>query len=148
MDDHDPVRISAWLDGELDDETARKVAAHVERCAPCRELSDSIGALSRSFSRHTEPDPGFIVRFRERREQQSIAPWWTWRQFTLRLVPVALALLVAAAATVWVSAPDDPDLVGMELEALGNPVGFEPSTVGPPEAVLSIALESFPGEPR
>ena len=133
-------RLSAWVDGELSGDDARAVEAHVDHCAVCGEFAASLRAWS--FP-ELGPDPSFIARFRERRDEQSIAPWWTWRQLALRLLPLAAVLLLAALVSVWVSGRDD-SLQALEHEALGAPVAFESG----PEAVLSIALEPFPEDGR
>ena len=133
--------ISAWLDGELTDRDAGRVAAHVESCASCRETVAAFRSMSQYFT-ELEPDPGFIVRFRERKEALSVAPWWTWRQLAIRLVPVAAAVLLAAFAAIWASSSQESSLQELELEALGDPVALDAG----PEAVLSIAFEPFPEE--
>ena len=131
-------RISNWLDGELPRNEARAVENHVDGCSSCQELIEAFG--SRTLPQ-PEPDPSFIVRFRERRDEQSIAPWWTWRQLALRLLPLAAAVVGAALLSIWISSsPAENSLQALELEALGNPVTFESGA----EAVLSIAFEPFP----
>lgn len=94
-----------------------------------------------------ESDPGFIARFRSRRDALSVAPFWTWRQLAMRLVPVALAVLVFALGSVWMASRHEPDgavdLSALETEAIGNPTFFARTA---PEPVLEIVLESFPGE--
>ena len=133
-------RLSAWIDGELSGEDARAVEAHVDRCSDCAERRASF--RSWSFP-ELDPDPSFIARFRERRDAQSIAPWWTWRQLALRLLPLAALLLLAALVSVWVSGGGD-SFQALEHEALGAPVAFEAG----PEVVLSMALEPFPEDGR
>jgi anti-sigma factor RsiW len=137
-------RMSAWIDGELADHDARVVEDHVAGCARCTELAARLRSTSRSLSQHfssaVSADPGFLVRFRERRDRVSVAPWWTWRQLALRVVPLAAAVLLAAIATLLLSSAPDGSLQEVERDALGAPVVFD----GGPEAVLSIALEPFP----
>ena len=133
-------RISVWLDGELPQGEAGVVETHVEGCASCQELVQAFG--SRTLPR-LEPDPSFIVRFRARRDEQSIAPWWTWRQLALRLLPLAAAVVGAAVLSIWIAASSsESSLQALEREALGDPVAFEVEV----EAVLSIAFEPFPSD--
>ncbi len=133
-------RISVWLDGELLQGEAGVVETHVEGCASCQELVQAFG--SRTLPR-LEPDPSFIVRFRARRDEQSIAPWWTWRQLALRLLPLAVAVVGAAILSIWIAASSSESaLQALELEALGDPVAFDAEV----EAVLSIAFEPFPSD--
>ena len=133
-------RISAWIDGELAQQDASAVETHVAGCATCQELVASLRNLSPYFETDVAPDPGFVVRFRERRDEVSVAPWWTWRELALRLVPLAAAVLVAAIAMLWMSQAPAGSLQELERDALGSPVAFDSG----PEAVLSIAFEPFP----
>ena len=134
-------RISAWIDGELVQQDANAVQTHVAGCAACQEVVAYLRNLSPYFETEVASDPGFIVRFRERRDEVSVAPWWTWRQLALRLVPLAAAVLVAAIAALWMSASAAPagSLQELERDALGAPFAFDNG----PEAVLSIAFEPF-----
>ena len=134
--------ISAWMDDELSQRDALAVESHVAGCASCQELVASMRSMSRYFETEVASDPGFIVRFRERRDEVSVAPWWTWRQLALRLVPLAAAVLIAAIAALSVSSVPDGSLQELERDALGAPVAFDNG----PEAVLSIAFEPFPVE--
>lgn len=135
-------RVSAWMDGELGEQAARAVELHVSDCARCRELVVSLRAISEGLEAEVDPDPGFIVRFRERRDEVSVAPWWTWRQLALRLVPVAVAVVIAAIATLSLSSPPADSLREIERDALGAPVAVDSG----PETVLRIAFEPFPGD--
>ena len=133
-------RISIWLDGELPQGEAGVVETHVDGCASCQELVQAFG--SRTLPQ-LEPDPSFIVRFRARRDELSIAPWWTWRQLALRLLPLAAAVVAAAVLSLWIaSSSSESSLQALELEALGDPVAFDAEV----EAVLSIAFEPFPSD--
>ncbi|HXV62908.1 MAG TPA: zf-HC2 domain-containing protein [Vicinamibacteria bacterium] len=135
----DDEKISAWIDAELSQEEAERVAIHVERCSTCRELASSFRSLREGLGLEVEPDPGFVVRFRERRDE----PLWKWRRVGLRLLPFAAGALVAALITVWAAAQQETDLTVLEREAIGNDTVFARAT---PEPVLLIALEPFPGE--
>ncbi|HSF18579.1 MAG TPA: zf-HC2 domain-containing protein [Vicinamibacteria bacterium] len=132
-------KISVWIDGELSREEADEVAIHVEGCSSCRELAASFQSLREGLRLDVEPDPGFVVRFRERRDE----PLWKWRRVGLRLLPFAVGALVAALIVVWAAAQREPDLTVLEREAIGNDTVFALAT---PEPVLLIALEPFPGE--
>ncbi len=133
-------RITIWLDGELPQREAGVVETHRDGCVSCQELVQAFGARTLP---QLEPDPSFIVRFRARRDEQSIAPWWTWRQLALRLLPLAAAVVVAALLSIWIaSSSSESTLQALELEALGDPVAFDAEA----EAVLSIAFEPFPSD--
>jgi anti-sigma factor RsiW len=143
------VRLSAWIDGELSTTEASDVESHVAGCAGCKTLAASLGETSRSLAafleREAASDPAFVARFRMRRDELSVAPWWTWRQLALRLLPLAAIVLVAAIASVLFPPRPSHSLDALELEALGTPVGFDTASAGEP--VLSIALAPFPPEP-
>jgi anti-sigma factor RsiW len=154
------ARISAWIDGELLASEASEVERHVARCSTCGTLANALRQTSRALARLPEnelvPDPGFLVRFRARRDDLSVAPWWTWRELALRLLPLAALVLVAAALSVLLSSSvgrpvgpvgsdaNDRNLSALELEALGSPAGLDATGSGEP--VLSIALAPFPPE--
>jgi len=133
-------RISAWIDGELAEQDASAVESHVAGCRGCRDMVATLRSMTQYFEAEVPADPGFIVRFRERRDEVSVAPWWTWRQLALRLVPLAAVVLMAAIATLFLSGVPEGSLQEIERDALGAPVAFHSG----PEAVLSIAFEPFP----
>jgi hypothetical protein len=106
-----------------------------------------------------EPDPGFLIRHRQRREDLSPIRHWTWRQLGYRLAAVAAAMLVAAGLSVWqaewqevdtlantTAAAGELDLLDFEGEILGGQIpaasDFESLTAAGPteEPVLLIAL--------
>lgn len=130
------------MDGELTPSQATEVEAHVSECAACQETVTSLRNLSQMFERDVVPDPGFIVRFREHRDELSVAPWWTWRQLALRLLPVAAGVLIAAIVALWTLPRGEASLQALEREALGAPVALESGA----EPVLRIAFEPFPEE--
>lgn len=135
-------RISAWIDGELTLDEIAVFETHLDSCAACRELASAFASMSKSLEVEVSSDPGFIVRFRQHRDELSVAPWWTWRQLALRLVPVAAAMIVAAIVALLGSSSPPVSLQALEREALGAPVAFDNG----PESVLSIAFEPFPQE--
>lgn len=143
---HDSTLVSAWLDGELSHEDAERVGDHVVSCESCGELARELRSLAARIQVATEADPSFVTRFRARREELSVAPWWTWRQLALRLAPVALAMLLAALAAVMLAPEEAGGLRELELEALGDPSALGSQGTRTQEPVLRIALEPFPGE--
>src|ERR1035441_1844504 len=63
----EPEELMAYLDGELPASRAAEVAAHVERCADCRQFASDFGGVSqRLLAWQVEPaDPGMPVRIAE-----------------------------------------------------------------------------------
>jgi hypothetical protein len=102
--------------------------------------------MSRLLAYETEPDPFFLSRFRARRDQllSKESPLVVWRKLAVRLLPLAAAALISAAAALWMSM-EEPELGELEAQHLGD--GFL-SRVGEPEPVLQIAFEPFPGGDR
>ncbi len=149
--------VSADFDGELDETAAAAVHARLDDDPALARECDRIATISRFLRPDIEPDPGFVVRFRERRRALSVVPRWTWRQLGVRLAAVTAALVVAAgaslrlasdardpgAATAEVVAPADA-LVALEDEILGAvpTPGAAPSEGDASEPVLLIALGS------
>jgi anti-sigma factor RsiW len=128
------------MDGELREQDARAVERHVAGCTACQEIVAAFEALAHELEAEVEPDPGFLVRFRQRRDEVSVAPWWTWRQLALRLVPVAAAVVASAIAALSLSGPSERSLQQIERDALGAPIVVDSG----PETVLRIAFEPFP----
>ncbi len=146
--------VSAGFDGELD---ATEAAALRKRLAEDPSLArerSRIETISRFLRPAVEPDPGFVVRFRERRRSVSAIPRWTWRQLGVRLAAATAVLVVAAGLSLRLAsdagegaaevvAPAEA-LVALEDEILGadpDP-GAPPTTSEGREPVLLIALGS------
>jgi len=134
----DEPRLSAWMDGELSETEAKLAAEHVNACAVCRAQVTALRAVRFPTA---EPDPNFIVRFREAKARQPWSPFdlaSQWRKLAFGLVPLAAAILVAALLVALGNDRDPLELV--ELEALGDPGALEVDS----EMVTSIAFEPFP----
>jgi predicted anti-sigma-YlaC factor YlaD len=137
------------MDGELsaaDDEVFRQ---HLTSCSVCRDEIDSLGALSQMLSAPVapvEPDPGFVARFRARRDEEfgSMGPWFFWRWLAVRLAPLAVAAVLVAVAAVWFSGQEE-GLGDLEARELGNDLSAVSEEATLMDPVLSIALEPFPG---
>ncbi len=98
MSAHPGEGLSEWLDGQLDDTAAAKVARHLEECARCRAEAEELRAL-RTLLRSADTPParetfwahveGRIADERARMQRQR----WSNRV----LIPGAVAALAAAA---------------------------------------------------
>ncbi len=86
-----------------------------------------------------EPDPGFVARFRQRRDELSPVSRWTFRELGFRL---AAATLLAIGITVFLAWPEPaaPAIADLESEAFDPPPlpGLDPEAEIEP--VLHIAL--------
>ena len=157
----DQELLSAYLDGELSPEQVREVEERLGADPQFREEHLGLQRVAAILRVECEPDPGFVVRHRERREGLSPVPFWTWRQLGYRLSAVAATLLVAAGLSVWqadppeaepladIAAAEELDLLAFEGEILAAPnpeTGFEAefqtlaASDSATEPVLVIAL--------
>jgi anti-sigma factor RsiW len=138
--------LSRYMDGELPASDVTAIEVHLESCSRCREELASFREMSNLLASETQPDPFFLTRFRARRDQllSKDAPLVVWRKLAVRLLPLAAAALIGAAAALWIST-EEPELGELEAQHLGD--GFL-STAGEAEPVLQIAFEPFPGGER
>ncbi len=97
----DQELLSAYRDGELSPEQVREVEERLTADPRFREEQLRLQQVAAILRVECEPDPGFLVRHRERREDLSPVRLWTWRQLGYRLSAAAAALLVAAGLSVW-----------------------------------------------
>ena len=131
---NDQELLSAYLDGELPPERVREVEERLGADPRFREEHLRLQQLAAILRVECEPDPGFVVRHRERREDLSPVRFWTWRQLGYRLSAAAAALLVAAGLSVWqaeqpeagpladaVPMTEELDLLAFEGELLAAP---------------------------
>ncbi len=139
--------LSQLLDGEAQDLPGGQFENHLESCDECRDQLDSFRQLSGILSTHTEADPHFLTRFRARRNMELGVPgiWRVWRKLAVRLLPLATAAILGAAAVVWLSVEEE-GLVELEAIELGNGYSMLYEDVTEVEPVLHIALEPFPAE--
>jgi anti-sigma factor RsiW len=136
--------LSMYLDGELSASDVSRLEGHLDICGSCREELASFRELSGMLTTRPEPDPFFLTRFRVRRgEEMGVeGTFHNWKRLAVRLLPLAVAALLGAAAAVWLSV-DEAGLVELEARQLGD--GFVMAAGEEPYPVLNIALEPFPG---
>ena len=140
---------SAFLDGELAMLDRDALREHLTTCSGCREEIESLEELSREFSggpAALDTDPGFIARFRARREAEfgSSGQSFFWRWLAVRLAPLAVVAVLVAIAAVWFSGGEEA-LIELEARELGNGFSAVSEEAALQDPVLSIALEPFPG---
>jgi hypothetical protein len=115
----DDQRLSAWVDGHLDEPDRAAVVAHVDACAICLEHVTQLATLAESAPADA---PATLV-------QAALVRPVSWPR---RLVPVAAAAAgIVVAVTLW------------RTPEVASPVGSpQPGTVGPVRATptLSSAL--------
>ena len=150
----DQELLSAYLDGELSPGRVRDIEERLDADPGFRKEHLRLQRVSAILRVECEPDPGFLVRHRERREDLSPVGFWTWRQLGYRLSAAAAALLVAAGLSVWQAEQPEAetladaapvtgelDLLALEGEILAAPEFQTLAASGPAgEPVLVIAL--------
>ncbi len=85
------------IDGRLDERGRDRLAAHLAACPACRkvetEYRSMLGLLK--AGREAEPLPRFWERLEPRlREEREIVPLLFWERWSLKAIPVFLALVL------------------------------------------------------
>jgi len=119
-------RIGAWIDGALDQETARSTAAHLASCEGCQREADGLRRLQGLLQRNltlAQPDwTGFwqgIVRGIEDQRVARPVParrsWWesVWRPRWALGGALATALLVSLGVWQWTPSGPRPSEAGV-----------------------------------
>ena len=118
--------ISALIDGELGDEVARAVKAHLDVCERCRAFQTDISRVDESLDLVGAPEPrwGFADRTLARLPDQSSrsATWRDWIE-ALRPAPVGVGLaafsfgvvltVLVAGESYTNGATTEPDIQGI-----------------------------------
>ena len=156
-DNAEPLLVRG-LDGTgLDAATDAELARHLEGCASCRDALDGQRALASALARRPDAAPrGLAERIAARLDAES--DWVAlanWRAWTLRLMPVAAGLLLAAALSIESPAPDDTiDLyevaetwaIGTDVEVLPTTALFWQADVSD-DSLLEVMLTAQPDDP-
>jgi anti-sigma factor RsiW len=61
--------LQRYLDGEVDDHTLRRVAAHLERCRKCGLEAKTYRALKEALARRSAPPADAVTRLRRFADQ-------------------------------------------------------------------------------
>lgn len=61
--------LQAYLDGELDDRTVERVAAHLEVCRRCGLEAATYQSIKRALARRSAPPPDALIRLHHFAEQ-------------------------------------------------------------------------------
>jgi len=93
----DKKKLSAWLDGELDEKTRQEIKAHLETCEHCRGLADEMKTVSISLDEldSLEPSPFFVARIKGKVLKKRPHRGWQKVLFPA-LVSAAAALFIVA----------------------------------------------------
>jgi predicted anti-sigma-YlaC factor YlaD len=110
------------LDGRLDGRSEGLLRKHVEACPACRKAEKeyrSMLALLRNGA-DAAPLPRFWERLEPRlREERELVPLLFWERWSLRAIPVFLALVVLIGGFLFFT-PQRSELTSSEALLLGN----------------------------
>lgn len=114
QDRHVGDLVSAHLDGELDAETERRVAGHLEQCSACRQMADD-AAAARSWIRSLPPvDSSTVVEQVLTRRRNAVRAGAAF----VGLAAVVVSSIALTAAVIRVDVVPDVDaLVGAHQAA-------------------------------
>ncbi len=139
----DSETLSAFVDGELGQDEVRE---RLDTDPDGMTAAARLGAVDDLVRIRCEPDPGFVIRHRYRREALSSVSGWTFRELGFRLT---VATLFALALALLFALPgrerSEPPITAFESEAFAPPAlpGFDPDAVEP---VLRIVMGGAPGD--
>lgn len=137
--------LSKFVDRELVSEEPQALHGHLDRCLPCAQEVRDWRRLARMLAvppGEIEPDPAFVLRFREHRDVVLASTWLIqpWKRLAVRLVPLAAAALVVAGLVLGLSGDGTSTIRDLEHAELsyGLPQATEDAPVLEP--VLGIAV--------
>jgi len=115
--------ISRWVDNRLDPDRSAAIERHLTACPDCRRTAHEIRnlvALLRQ-EKEAEPAPGFLARLEPRlREEQALVPLLVWERWSLRAVPVFLAIVLVFVGLVAFGPSEAATLTQSEALLLEN----------------------------
>ncbi len=126
-------RLSAWLDGELEETWQTALSAHLEGCARCRRELAQLQALDAVLGDLPAPAPPYLVDRVLARLARPPRRWWQSLALAATLV-MGLTLGGALARNFYPMAPANGD--GAEMAALEDFQDF-------PEGSLGAVLASY-----
>jgi anti-sigma factor RsiW len=126
-------RLSAWLDGELEETWLAALSAHLEVCAPCRRELAQLQALDAVLGDLPAPAPLYLADRVLARLARPPRRWWQSLALAATLV-MGLTLGGALARNFYPMAPANGD--GAEMAALEDFQDF-------PEGSLGAVLASY-----
>ena len=144
--------------GRLDPAGAERLEAHLDGCAACREAAGGQDDVAAVLSARPDAAPplGFATRVMAHLDGP---PTWLdvidWRRWTVRLAPVAAALLVAAAVGLRPAEAVEPiefsdlvtDWVGVDDAAESPALSLLWQDDVSDDALLEAVLTAGPDEP-
>ena len=130
--------IAGRVDGTLcDAEDDAALTQHVSGCAACRQVLNDHAAVARTLG--ARPEATLPTTFSRRLSDRLDAEvsWLdavNWRSWTVRLAPVAAALMIAAAVTAERGTLDNDD--GIDLAQVAEAWAVDPEFAGLPTTAL------------
>ncbi len=101
-------RLSAWLDGELDQQSSQAVKRHLERCAACQEQVERLSAVYEFLAQDDAliTDPFLATRVAallKQRTEEKRAPAWLGRACASLVVAAGLLLGIGLGSGLYES---------------------------------------------
>ncbi|MBN2264830.1 MAG: zf-HC2 domain-containing protein [Candidatus Aminicenantes bacterium] len=97
------------MDGRLDERSGALLARHLEACPDCRRAEREYRAMFSLLkdNRDVAPMPRFWQRLEPRlREETKLVPLLVWERWSLRAIPVFLALVVLLGGVLFFAPPN------------------------------------------
>jgi hypothetical protein len=152
-------RLTAYVDGDLDDATQRAVRGHLRSCEACRTAAADELAVRDAMTRLPAPEvpPALWESISAQLAAGEVADskrsrWWLWWQIARpKLLPAGLVAAAAALALVtWLRRDhgDEAARAPQVAEAAPAPAAVTgPATPGAPVPAAAVAIEDPSGPP-
>ena len=115
--------INRWVDDRLDPAATAALEKHLAACSSCRRTAREVRnlvALLRQ-DKDVEPAPGFLARLQPRlREERALVPLLVWERWSLRAVPIFLAIVLVFVGLVAFGPSENATLTQSEALLLEN----------------------------
>ena len=94
--------ILRFFDNLVGEKEKQKLKFHLKECPSCREKEKQYGSIFNTLKtdKILEPLSNFESRLMSKiRQRRSYEPWSLWRQWSVRLVPVSIGLIILLVIT-------------------------------------------------
>jgi predicted anti-sigma-YlaC factor YlaD len=100
-------RLLRSFDGELEGAVKADLDSHLEACPDCRRKQSEYSVLLKNLKvEDAEPLPYFWERLETKlRERERGEPWSIWAQWSRKVIPVSLALIVLFVGALAIFSP-------------------------------------------
>lgn len=120
-------KVERWIFGSFDQDLEEKKKSrldnHLEKCLSCRQKLKDYQLIKKALQREEElePSPYFWERLKPKlKEKEKLEPWFVWKKWSLRAIPVSLALLLVFLSALIFLFPEREELSQTETILLKN----------------------------